>query len=94
MRILLSNDPIITVLVLGGLILLLLIIGTPLKPVQLVGRGIVKVMIGALLLFFLNTFGQLIGVHVPINFITASISGFLGLPGIIVLVAIKQFVLI
>ncbi|MFD2442609.1 pro-sigmaK processing inhibitor BofA family protein [Bacillus sp. CGMCC 1.16607] len=86
-------EPIIIISIIGGLILLLLLVGTPLKPIRFIGQGIIKVLIGALLLFFLNAFGNQIGLHVPINFITSAISGFLGLPGLFALVAIQTWVL-
>jgi inhibitor of the pro-sigma K processing machinery len=75
------------------LILLLLSIGTPFKPVRFIGQGVIKVLIGALLLFFLNVLGNQIGLHVPINFITSAISGLLGLPGLFALVAIQMWIL-
>jgi len=76
-----------------SVIVLLLIFGTPIKPFQLIGQGIIKILIGALLLFFLNAFGSNFGIHVPINFITATISGFLGIPGVAALTAIQLWVL-
>ncbi|MCH1627849.1 pro-sigmaK processing inhibitor BofA family protein [Fredinandcohnia quinoae] len=86
-------EPIVVISILGGLIVLVLIVGAPLKPIRLVGQLFVKVMIGALLLFFLNAFGTTIDLHVPINFVTATISGLLGLPGIAALVIIDMFIL-
>ncbi|MFV8830431.1 pro-sigmaK processing inhibitor BofA family protein [Alkalihalobacterium sp. APHAB7] len=86
-------DPILIVALIGGLIFLLLIVGAPIKPLRFVGQAAVKLMIGALFLFFLNAFGSLIDYHIPINMITASVSGFLGIPGVLLLVAIEQFVL-
>ncbi|MBA4537682.1 pro-sigmaK processing inhibitor BofA family protein [Bacillus aquiflavi] len=85
--------PIIIIPVLGGLILLLLLAGAPVKPLRLVGQSIVKLLIGALFLFFLNAVGNQFGLHVPINFITSAISGFLGLPGLFSLIAIQMWVL-
>ncbi|MEB1806356.1 MAG: pro-sigmaK processing inhibitor BofA family protein [Bacillaceae bacterium] len=86
-------DPILIVALIGGLIFLLLIVGAPIKPLRFAGQAAVKLMIGALFLFFLNAFGSLIDYHIPINMVTASVSGFLGIPGVLLLVAIEQFVL-
>jgi inhibitor of the pro-sigma K processing machinery len=86
-------DPILIISVLGGLILLLLFIGAPVKPFRLVGQVFVKVMIGALLLFFLNAFGSTFDLHIPINLATSTVSGLLGIPGIIALVVIETFIL-
>ncbi|KAF0821776.1 pro-sigmaK processing inhibitor BofA family protein [Cytobacillus firmus] len=86
-------DPIVVISILGGLILLLLFIGAPVKPVRFIGQGAIKLIIGALLLFFLNAFGNQIGIHVPINLVTSAISGFLGIPGLFALVAIQTWII-
>lgn len=86
-------DPIIVISVLGGLVVLVLLMGAPIKPVRFIGQGFVKVLIGALFLFFLNAFGNQFGIHVPINLATSAISGFLGIPGLFSLVAIQTWVL-
>jgi len=86
-------DNILIIALLSGLIFLLLVVGAPIKPIRFIGQGAVKLMIGALFLFFLNAFGSLIDYHIPINLVTASVSGFLGLPGVVLLIAIEQFIL-
>ncbi|MFS0639058.1 pro-sigmaK processing inhibitor BofA family protein [Mesobacillus foraminis] len=86
-------DPIIIISILGGLILLILFMGAPLKPVRFIGQGIIKILIGALFLFFLNAFGTQFGINVPINIVTASVSGLLGIPGLCALVAIETWIL-
>ncbi|MED3623425.1 pro-sigmaK processing inhibitor BofA family protein [Neobacillus thermocopriae] len=86
-------NPILIIALLGGLIILLLFSGAPFKPARFVGLAAIKILIGALFLFFLNTLGNQYGIHVPINFITSAISGFLGIPGLFALVAIQQWVL-
>lgn len=86
-------DPIVIISILGGLILLILFMGAPLKPIRYIGQGIIKVLIGALFLFFLNAFGTHYGIYVPINIVTASVSGLLGIPGVCALVAIETWVL-
>ncbi|MGM7703818.1 pro-sigmaK processing inhibitor BofA family protein [Pseudalkalibacillus sp. Hm43] len=86
-------DPFWVFAIVCGLIVLLLVIGAPLKPLRWVGQAAVKLVIGALLLFFLNAFGTAINLHIPINLATASVSGFLGIPGLLALVAIQKFIL-
>ena len=86
-------EPIVVISILGGLILLVLFMGAPMKPVRFIGQGLIKIMIGALLLFFLNAFGTTLGLNIPINLVTSSISGFLGIPGIAALVIIDTFIL-
>ena len=86
-------EPILIISILGGLVLILLFSGAPFKPVRFIGQAVVKLLIGALLLFFLNTAGNSIGIHVPINFATSAVSGFLGIPGLVALAAIQKFII-
>ena len=86
-------EPILIVTVLGVLILLLLSIGAPIKPIRFIGQAFVKLLIGALFLFFLNTLGNQFGIHVPINLITSAVSGLLGIPGLVALVAIEMWII-
>ncbi|MFP7300560.1 pro-sigmaK processing inhibitor BofA family protein [Neobacillus niacini] len=86
-------EPIIVISILGGLILILLFSGAPFKPARFIGQAVVKLLIGALLLFFLNTAGNSFGIHVPINFATSAVSGFLGIPGLVALAAIQKFII-
>ncbi|UTW70574.1 pro-sigmaK processing inhibitor BofA family protein [Anaerobacillus sp. HL2] len=86
-------DPIIVVSLLGGIVFLLLMLGAPIRPLRFVGQGLIKLIIGALFLFFLNSFGSMFDYQIPINLFTASVSGFLGIPGLIVLIAIEHFIL-
>jgi len=86
-------EPVIIIAVLGGLIILLLFTGAPFKPARFIGQTAIKIVIGALLLFFLNAVGNRYGIHVPINLITSVISGFLGIPGVLALAAIDHWVL-
>lgn len=86
-------DPIIIVTFLGGIIFLLLVLGAPIKPLRIVGQGMIKLIIGALFLFFLNAFGSAFDYHIPINFVTTTVSGFLGIPGVLLLIAIDQLIL-
>lgn len=86
-------DSTVVILTISILIVVLLIAGAPLKPMRFLATGGVKLVIGALFLFFLNIFGASFGIHVPINLVTSVISGFLGLPGIASLIAIHLIVL-
>ena len=86
-------DPVVVISILGGLILLLLFIGAPTKPLRFFGQAAVKILIGAIFLFFLNAFGNSFGVYVPINIATATISGLLGIPGVVALVAIQTWII-
>ncbi|GIN88872.1 sigma-K factor-processing regulatory protein BofA [Heyndrickxia sporothermodurans] len=86
-------DPIIIIAVISGLILLLLLAGSPGKPLRIIGQIFIRFAIGALFLFFLNQFGGQFGIHVPINFITTAVSGLLGIPGVVGLTVIQTWII-
>ena len=69
-------------------------VSMPGKAFRWLGQSLMKLMIGAVFLFFLNALGNQFGVHVPINLITSAISGFLGLPGVAALALIQLWILI
>jgi len=85
-------EPVVVISILAVLVLLILVIGTPIKALKYVGQGCIKLLIGALLLFFLNTIGSQFGIHLPINLATSAVSGFLGIPGVAALVVIEMWV--
>ncbi|TYR78160.1 pro-sigmaK processing inhibitor BofA [Priestia megaterium] len=87
------NQPIFVVSFLIGLILLLLVKGGMEKMFRVIGNLTIKLIIGALLLFFINIFGAQFGLHIPINVPTTLISGVLGIPGIVGLLIISNVVL-
>ncbi len=87
----LSSTVVISIMV--ALIILLLLVGTPVKFMRVIGQTTVKLGIGVLLLFFINVFGGAIGLHIPINLFTAVVSGFLGIFGIASLSAIHLFII-
>lgn len=84
---------VIVISIMIGLIILLLFVGAPVKPMQFIGQTTVKLGIGILFLFFLNVLGGSVGLHVPINLFTVAISGFLGLFGVTSLAAIHLFLI-
>ena len=86
-----SSTIVISIMV--GLIILLLLVGTPIKFMRIIGQTTVKLGIGILFLFFINVFGGAIGLHIPINLFTAVIAGFLGIFGLASLSAIHLFIL-
>lgn len=88
----LNSTLVIAIIVL--LIVVLLFVGAPVKPMRLIAQTTVKLGIGILLLFFVNVFGGAIGLHVPINVFTVVISGFLGLFGVASLSAIQFFLIV
>lgn len=86
-------NSIVIIAIISGLILLLLVAGSPGKPLRFIGQILIRFAIGALFLFFLNQFGGQFGIHVPINIITTSVSGLLGIPGVVGLTVIQTWIL-
>ncbi|HHY78608.1 MAG TPA: pro-sigmaK processing inhibitor BofA [Clostridiales bacterium] len=60
-------------------------------PIRIVIKFIINGIIGAVILFFLNIFGSFIGITIAINPITALIAGFLGVPGVLLLLFLQYF---
>lgn len=85
--------PIVVISIMIGIVVLLLLIGAPIKPMRFLAHSTVKVGIGILFLFFFNVFGGSIGLHIPMNLFTVLISGFLGLFGVASLAAIQMFLI-
>ncbi|MDY7045084.1 pro-sigmaK processing inhibitor BofA family protein [Virgibacillus sp. M23] len=86
-----SSTLVISIMV--ALIIILLLVGAPIKPMRFIGHTTVKLGIGILFLFFINVFGGAIGLHIPINVFTAIIAGFLGIFGLASLSAIYLFII-
>jgi len=86
-------DAAVLISIIVASIIILLIVGTSFKPLRWIGRTILRLGIGILILFFFNVIGGAIGLHIPINLFTAVVSGFLGLSGIASLAAIHVFII-
>jgi inhibitor of the pro-sigma K processing machinery len=76
-----------------GLILLYIAGWLLLVPLKMLLKFIFNGIIGGIVLWVLNLVGGLIGVTVAINPVTALLVGFLGIPGVI-LVLLLQFILV
>lgn len=63
------------------------------RPIKWIGWGLGNLVIGSIMLFLFNLAGQSISFHLPVNPVTVTITGFLGVPGLTTLVVIKQFLL-
>jgi inhibitor of the pro-sigma K processing machinery len=73
-----------------GILLLYFLARIFIIPIRFVVRMIFNGVIGGVLLWLTNLGGRFIGIAVPVNPITALIAGFLGVPGV-VLVIILQY---
>ncbi|HHY24537.1 MAG TPA: hypothetical protein GX527_09955 [Clostridiaceae bacterium] len=50
---------------------------------------IYKVVIGGVIIFLINLVGGILGFHMALNVMSSLIIGFLGVPGIILLITLK-----
>lgn len=75
-----------------GIFLIFLIGRLFLMPIKLVFRLIYNAIIGGIMLWVVNFIGGHFGFTIAINPLTALIAGFLGLPGVILLILFKIFV--
>ncbi len=75
-----------------GIILLYLVGRMFLMPIKLIFRLVYNALIGGVMLWLLNVVGVYIGFNIPINPVTALIAGFLGLPGVVLLILFKVFI--
>lgn len=71
-----------------GVLILFIILKILSMPMKIIIKFLINAVIGGVVLYVLNLFG----VGLVLNWITALIVGFLGIPGVII-VAILQFVL-
>lgn len=76
-----------------GLILLYLVGWLLLVPLKMLFKFILNGILGGIILWLLNILGGFIHVTVAINPITALLVGFLGVPGVI-LILLLQFILV
>jgi inhibitor of the pro-sigma K processing machinery len=60
-------------------------------PIKIIVRLVINGIIGAIALFAINIFSGLTGLVIGINPITALVAGFLGIPGIILLIFLQYF---
>lgn len=73
-------------------ILLLYVIGYIFMfPIKVVMRLIINSVIGALCLLVLNFLAGPVGLHIPVNLITAVVTGVLGVPGVLLLGLYQYF---
>jgi len=79
-------------LILAGVFLLFLVylLGSILlKPLKLVFKLVINSIFGLLLLWAFNFFGAYFNFFIPLNWLTVLIAGFLGLPGLVLLIFLR-----
>ena len=74
-------------------IILILIFGkSVLFPMKKILKLILNSFLGAILIWLINVIGTSFGFHIGLNYITAIIVGILGIPGAVLLVLLKIFI--
>jgi len=72
-----------------GLIFLYILGSVFVVPVRFIGKLIINGLIGGILLWIINLLGGSFGIEIAINPISAIIVGFLGIPGVLLLVLLQ-----
>lgn len=75
------------------LFLIYIIARIMLKPIKLVLKILLNSFVGLIYLWVINLIGGFLSFHIGINLVTILIAGFLGLPGVLLLIAVQLFVL-
>ncbi len=75
-----------------GIVLIYFIGRMFLMPIKIIFRLIYNGLVGGAMLWILNYGGAYIGFNIAVNPITALVAGFLGLPGVVLLILFKVFV--
>lgn len=68
------------------LVIIFIIAQLIMKPIKLIWKLLLNSIIGLLLLLLTNFIGAYFSFALPVNVITVLISGFLGIPGILLLI--------
>lgn len=76
-----------------GLLLIYIVGKAMMFPFKWVIKLIINAVVGGVVLWVVNYFGAMVNFHIPLNPITALTVGFLGVPGIVVLVVIQQIIM-
>ncbi len=58
-------------------------------PLKKILKLLLNIALGIVMILLVNTFGGNIGLHIPFNFVTAIVSGILGIPGVIALIILN-----
>lgn len=77
------------ILLCGSALLLILVLVRNRSSRRWLGYLALNVTLALFLLYFMNLIGANIGLAIPINVITVSTIGILGVPGVLLLIALK-----
>lgn len=83
----------VTIAVVFLLVILYVVVQIFLKPIKLLWKLLLNSALGLLLLMLTNYIAAYFSFSLPINVITVLIAGFLGIPGILLLIAFQIMML-
>lgn len=87
-----STDPKYILAGILGIVVLFIIVNLIKAPIKIIIKLIANGVVGVILLYVVNLIGANFGIQIGINFVTALISGILGIPGVIALILIQLFI--
>ena len=61
-------------------------------PIKLIIKLLANALVGGIALIIINWIGGFFGFHIDLNFLSALITGALGIPGIIILLILQMFI--
>jgi len=73
-----------------GLLLIYVLIRLMFTPMKYVLYVLYHAVVGGLVLFIINVIGSFIGIHLPLNLVSAVCAGYLGVPGVVLLFALQR----
>ena len=82
-----------SILIIAGLLLLLLFFKILAKPIKWILKLLLNALLGLIILAVVNYLGSFVGITVTVGWISALVAGILGIPGVILLVLIENFLL-
>lgn len=78
-----------------GCIIALYVIGKIFSiPLKAIGKLVINSVLGGFLIFIINLIGSIWNFHIGLNVGTAILVGILGIPGAILLIILKLFILL
>jgi len=60
-------------------------------PLKIMGKIFASSILGGIILVLINIAGKSFGIFLPVNIITAAVTGLLGLPGIVAMITFFAF---
>lgn len=79
--------------IIGAVLLLWIFIKIFKKPIKWIFKLFLNAIVGFAALFLLNFLGGFVGLHITVGWLSAIITGVLGIPGIILLLLIENLML-